>query len=498
MKTTQLISQAITGVSALLAAAFAVSSTAMAAPSVSFYGFQVDTPEWRSTSVPKVITLAGYGTQTDADAHYGTDGWIMPGSNSLPAYVASFTPPTVLASGYEPIDDPSLPVAATVDNVTSGLAYATGGLSAEIPLYTVTLASGVPSSFLMGVAFGNLPLDQNTYLGASFRVTVGDSTTGQVGTIENNGLVEWIFFKVEGASAGDVITLYGTTSAITGFTDLAAISFDPVPAFPVAGGTWDLAADFSTANNPSGTWTYGYGTWGLTTFTSLPQANDILAQTGLNGWARTSDAEGLPIIARNTTASPLEVYGSVIPPSAILLHPDTVQSEGDIAIVRWTVPATGSYNISARWDRLNPDPNISFGLIYKNLGGTPELLFSRLTTVADPSIYLGTGIPFTAGDTIDFMVYTGDDVPNTDGVALNVLITGGVVGTPTLTITRDGSNVRLAWPTWATTSTLESSTTLQIGSFAPAGLTVVTEGAEFAAYEALIPAGKKFYRLATP
>jgi hypothetical protein len=58
MKTTHLISQAIAGMSALLAAAFAIPSTATAAPSISFFGYQIDTPAWRSTDVPKVISLA--------------------------------------------------------------------------------------------------------------------------------------------------------------------------------------------------------------------------------------------------------------------------------------------------------------------------------------------------------------------------------------------------------------------------------------------------------
>jgi hypothetical protein len=202
-----------------------------AAPSVSFYGYQVDTPDWRSTSVPKTITLAPLyaSTTTDPDGYYGTDGWLMPTSSSLPSYITGFSAgaTATLGSGYQPIDDPTLAIGPTVADISSGLAYQIPGYTAETTLYTFNVNSSAPSSFLMGVAFGNLPLDQSAYNSAGFRVSLGSSDSGAVPALGNNGLIDWIFFQVDGAGAGDVINLYGTGGP-NGFTDLAAISFDPV------------------------------------------------------------------------------------------------------------------------------------------------------------------------------------------------------------------------------------------------------------------------------
>lgn len=520
MKTTHLISQAIAGVSALLAAAFAIPSTATAAPSISFFGYQIDTPAWRSTDVPKVISLASnQGSVNDADGYYGTDGWLLPNlANNL--YLPSYAPlegitapgTSVFASASyaQDIDDPTQPISGTVADLPEGywtIAYQIPGEGEEANLYNFTLSGTVPSSFLIGVAFGNLDTPgEDPYATASFSASVGASSTGQLTAIANNKQIDWIFFRVDNAQAGDTVSIFGT-GGTNGLASVAAISFDPVPELPVLANVWDLENDFSTTTNPNGAWSYGYGVWGGTSFTALPQADDIFALTGLNGWSLISDPYQLPVIAKNTTASDIDVFGSIVPPGSVLAYPGFSSSLADIAIVRWTAPESGVYNISSRWTRLDPAPNISQANIFKNLGGVDQLtLFGSFTTFANPSIYQGTGIELQAGDTLDFMVYsTGDvfpgDGPGTDGVGLDITISGEPISTqdlPTLTITRVGGDVRLAWPSWATTSTLESSTTLEIGSFAPAGLTVVTEGEEFAAYEALIPAGKKFYRLATP
>ena len=511
MKTTQWITQASRGILALLAAAFLVPSTASAAPSVSFYGYQINMPQWRSTNFPKVITLAGQGSITKANGHYGEDGYILPSYVAgLPSYapLSGVTAPGTVAyaSGTyaQDVDDPTKPVGPDVANLSAGywsIAYQMPGAGGEANLYNFTLSGTVPGSFLIGVAFGNLDTPaEDAYGTAFFRASIGTITTQQIPAIGNDKQIDWIFFRVDNAQSGDTIKIFGTGGA-AGMASVAAISFDPVPQPANPGTVWDLATDFSTTTNPNGPWSYGYGYYGATSFTALPQSNDILGFSGLNGWWLPTPPIYLPVLAKNTTAAAMDFYGSIVPAGGILAYPGD-PGISDIVMARWTAPATGVYNIDASWTRLDPASTAtSEAHIYKNLGTVVVPLYSATTTVGNPSYYYGADIPLVAGDTLDFMVYTGADGPATDGIDLSVTITEilpVISELPTLTITKVGGDVRLAWPSSTTGYTLQSSTTLASGSFAPAGLTVVTEGAEFAAYEALIPAGKKFYRLATP
>ncbi len=220
----------------LIAGSICIAQTASAAGTVSFYGYQLDTPGWRSTDITKTITLAAGGTIVDTDGYYGTDGWTSLNAFSLPSYISaqSVGSSKFIPGTYEPIDNPGFPVAPIVSDMQSSLLYQIPGSGIESSsLFAFTLGNGAPTSFLMGIAFGNLPLSQNSYLGDSFRVTIGASDSGQVPLTDNNGLIDWVFFQVDGATNGDVINIYGIGSSRipvpTGYTDLAAISFDLVP-----------------------------------------------------------------------------------------------------------------------------------------------------------------------------------------------------------------------------------------------------------------------------
>jgi len=211
----------------------ALAPCAFAAGTVSFYGYQINATQWRSTSVTKTIQLSGGGTTTDPDGYYGTDGWTILNYFSLPTYISaqSIGSSSYIPGGYELIDDPLLAVGPTVSPQTaSSLLYQVPGAGVESsPLFTFTVGTAAPASFLMGIAFGNLPSpSQDVFLGASFRVTVGASTTAQIPLIGNDGLIDWLFFRVNGAGSGDLISIYGVGGA-AGYTDLAAVTFDTIP-----------------------------------------------------------------------------------------------------------------------------------------------------------------------------------------------------------------------------------------------------------------------------
>jgi hypothetical protein len=214
----------------LIVALAAFAPAAQAAATVSFYGYQIDVPEWRSTSVTKTITTGG-GPVAAPNSVYGLDGYQYVAGQSLPTYISgtAFTGSYNLFA-YEPIDDPTLAIGPTVANMASSLLYAIPGAGVEFatPQFTFTVGSTPPASFLVGIAFGNFPLADSAYLGYSYRVTIGASNSGPVALLGNNGLIDWIFFKVDGATLGDEIKIYGTGGA-NGFADLAAVSFDTIP-----------------------------------------------------------------------------------------------------------------------------------------------------------------------------------------------------------------------------------------------------------------------------
>ena len=218
-----------------LAAATLLAPAVHAAPVVSYYGYQVNMDQWRSTSATKTITLApAFNTTiTDPAGYYGTDGWTALNAFSLPTYIsaqsigASFYVP----GGYGLIDNPSLAVAPTVTpQMASSLIYQIPGVGVESSsLLAFTVGNAAPASFLMGIAFGQLPSpSQDVFLGSSFRVAVGASTTAQIPLIGNDGIIDWVFFQVDNAVSGNVINIYGVGGP-AGYADLAAVSFGPVP-----------------------------------------------------------------------------------------------------------------------------------------------------------------------------------------------------------------------------------------------------------------------------
>lgn len=223
-----------------LAAATLLAPAAQAAPIVSFYGYQANMSQWRSTSATKTINLAAGGTITDPDGYYGTDGWTVLNAFSLPSYISaqSIGSSLWIAGGYELIDDPLLPVAPTVTpQMASSLLYQIPGAGVESsPLFAFTVGNAAPASFHMGIAFGQLPSpSQDVFLGSSFRVAVGASTTAQIPLIGNDGIIDWVFFQVDNAVSGNVINIYGIGGAVGGYADLAAVSFDIIPEPTTAG-----------------------------------------------------------------------------------------------------------------------------------------------------------------------------------------------------------------------------------------------------------------------
>jgi hypothetical protein len=174
----------------------------------------------------------------------------------------------------------------------------------------------------------------------------------------------------------------------------------------------DIVSGFSVTNgNPNGPWTYGETKGAGGAFTAFSQgevnANGI---PGVNAWTTPSL---YPVVADNTTASSFFTVGTVFWPVGFLnMHPD---NGGNDAVVRYTVPSTGTYTISGMFQG---DDNQGICTVACAAGTTTDVhilsdgstsLFSEeVTGFLDQQAFSITG-NFTAGETIDFVVGYGTD-----------------------------------------------------------------------------------------
>ena len=123
--------------------------------------------------------------------------------------------------------------------------------------------------------------------------------------------------------------------------------------------TYDAVGNF-TGSNPSGPWSYGYGT-GATTFTPFTASEPTWQ--GYPGTFQSITPNGLPVVGLNTTSG--IVFGSVsVPSNELWLHPGN--NPGEDAIVRFTAPTTGLFTGFASFTRRDTspsgtDPNASGG-----------------------------------------------------------------------------------------------------------------------------------------
>jgi|SRR5271165_1881932 len=210
---------------------------------------------WRTASVAKAINPANNNI-------YGNDGYVMfntaPSTSSLiqsnspvnpftfssptqglatlnvtPSYVSSFTPGSSFnsvytSSAYLNFDNPA------GGTIKSGVSYQSGSTSTFTTLFTFTVGSHVPSTFVVGLFFNN-------GLGEwSQAQIVGGGSTG-TGTRTVYGNIDALFFKISGATSGTVFTVQGIGSSTApgenGNLDIMGITFDSVPEPTTLGGT---------------------------------------------------------------------------------------------------------------------------------------------------------------------------------------------------------------------------------------------------------------------
>jgi len=168
---------------------------------------------------------------------------------------------------------------------------------------------------------------------------------------------------------------------------------------------YDASAQFDLDNNPSaeGGWSYGSINGLSGAFTLLPIASTPF--TGLSGWTY-SPSNQYPNVLKNVTVLDIsQPGGGFFPAGGLTLSDGAISTEGILAVLRWTTPTSGVYDVSAVftgvWDHSG-----ALGDVYVLKDGMQ--LFSGTIDKRETTDYFGT-LTLLAGQNIDFAVSSSPD-----------------------------------------------------------------------------------------
>lgn len=182
----------------------------------------------------------------------------------------------------------------------------------------------------------------------------------------------------------------------------------------------DLQSDFSTSNgNPNGAWSYGTlssigGSFTAFTWTQTSS----LGSANFDGWY--AGPNSLPGAYKLLSGDIFGANGGdgFIAVGEVSLHGG---QNGELAAVRYTVPAAGIFNLTgyfASGDSATP----VFGRIDGYVVRNGNILWSALNTLNTETFALGA-VSLNAGDTIDIVVGIGQDTYNFDSTPVNLAVT---------------------------------------------------------------------------
>ncbi len=179
--------------------------------------------------------------------------------------------------------------------------------------------------------------------------------------------------------------------------------------------------------NPNGKhpqWSYGYRAnptgSGLTLFSNHENAFDC-QNDNMEGWQFGSPP--WPLVAANvsgTSNRPCPELG-LLGPDELDVHPGNGFSQQSSAVVRWTAPAAGSYDISATWRDIDLNGGDGFGAHIVVNGVS---IFDANAANGGSTSDMRT-MTLSAGDLVDFVVDPGPSGDqNFDATALKADIVG--------------------------------------------------------------------------
>ena len=210
-------------------------------------------------------------------------------------------------------------------------------------------------------------------------------------------------------------------------------------ASPAATAGTDLTAnekpdDAGDSQNPNPTvpqWSYGYRTSATGTALTLFAASDhtdnyISANDPMEGFYK-HNPYALPAVLVNTGPTPFTFnFGAgPVAPSEIMMH----GSNGIWSVVRYTIPAAGSYNVTASF---RP---IQGGSVDAHVVSNGVPLFDQVLTNTQSAAPSFSNLVLAAGTLLDFVVGVSGQL-NADSTAFNAtIVTNAIVNTNTNTNT---------------------------------------------------------------
>ena len=189
---------------------------------------------------------------------------------------------------------------------------------------------------------------------------------------------------------------------------LAAAIAHPASAF-----AYDANVDFvPNSPNLNDVWSYGYTTSLGSAF--IPHAEHF-STSDAYGW-RTNLGFGAPAFTYFTSPG----FGILAGETSLHGGPNN-----EFSVLRFTTPATGSYDLLATWRGPGDTGNTDLYLLKNNNGGSP--LGSSTSTTISGMIQL-PNVSLVAGDTIDLVLGTGGDGFFSDNTPVNLQIMPALSG----------------------------------------------------------------------
>jgi hypothetical protein len=184
-----------------------------------------------------------------------------------------------------------------------------------------------------------------------------------------------------------------------------------VSAVPVLATTYDVAADFSPTNNPTGAWAYG---WSSQLTSALSLYTISYNDRGIDIWWRGTQ----PNVSHNGTSEQITLNPETITwqPGQFSLHPG---EGGEYSHARWTAPAEGTCDIAAEFTGIDQTGTTTDVHVLHN----GVSLFDGSVVGFGDTASFSTTISVAAGDTVDFAVGYGTGGWWDDSTALAATVT---------------------------------------------------------------------------
>jgi hypothetical protein len=175
--------------------------------------------------------------------------------------------------------------------------------------------------------------------------------------------------------------------------------------------TYDVSTGFSTTNNPSGPWQYGYRTTLAGAFTPYTLT---FTSGALEYWSTNS--AGTPGVFRNSSGSTFTGSTVVYPPGQVALHPGP---SGEYSVIRFIAPIAGSYSLSGSFVGLDVGPTTTDAHI--QLSGVD--VFATLVTNYNVQHPFSLTLALLQNQVVDFAVGFGNGNYFNDTTGLNATFT---------------------------------------------------------------------------